>query len=279
MRRRRRGGHAAVINVIKVAVVWHDQRLFENICAYAARVPDLEVRETSVAALLATAEPRPDIVLVEVARAYLAAVDLAPAELAQVEPVQVDLAQAELAELAPARAEPARCDRANPVADIRKLCRAGHRVLALSKSVDPHLSAALLGTGACLLLGRNQTMAAVIAAIRALRPARGRPAMGAVNGSLAGNATLAATVGAAVTSNSSPPAPPRLSQREKSVLVAYISGMTLDAVAERVGIRPSTAKTYLERVKAKYREIGRPAYTKLELAQRAHEEGLQAGGL
>ena len=57
------------------------------------------------------------------------------------------------------------------------------------------------------------------------------------------------------------------------MLLAYASGLTLDAVAEQVGIRPSTAKTYLERVKAKYREIGRPAYTKLELAQRASEDG------
>ncbi len=71
---------------------------------------------------------------------------------------------------------------------------------------------------------------------------------------------------------------PRLSQRERSVLLAYASGMTLDAVAEQVGIRPGTAKTYLERVKAKYLEIGRPAYTKLELAQRASEDSASAGG-
>lgn len=71
---------------------------------------------------------------------------------------------------------------------------------------------------------------------------------------------------------------PRLSKRERSVLLAYASGLTLDAVAEQVGIRPSTAKAYLERVKAKYREIGRPAYTKLELARRASEDGAPADG-
>jgi two-component system, NarL family, nitrate/nitrite response regulator NarL len=67
---------------------------------------------------------------------------------------------------------------------------------------------------------------------------------------------------------------PRLSEREQSVLRAYASGLTLDAAARKVGIRPSTAKTYLERVKAKYRQAGRPAYTKLELAQRVNEDCL-----
>ncbi len=268
-RRRRRRGHAAVINVIEVAVVWDDQKLFENLGAYAARAPDVEVRETSVASLLAAAGHRPDIVLVEVAPHDLTPGEMAPGEVAQPErpkgkgPLQ-------------AHDKKAQRERADPVADIRRLCRAGYRVLALSKSVDPYLSAALLGTGACLLLGRNQTMAAVIAAIRASGPVRSRPPWAAMNG-IGGNGGRAATVGATVRGSRSRPVRPRLSQRERSVLVAYISGMTLDAVAERVGIRPSTAKTYLERVKAKYREIGRPAYTKLELAQRAHEEGSQTG--
>ena len=45
---------------------------------------------------------------------------------------------------------------------------------------------------------------------------------------------------------------PRLSPRELSVLRAYASGMTLDAAARHVGVRPATAKTYLAR--AKYAE-------------------------
>jgi DNA-binding NarL/FixJ family response regulator len=210
-----RKGRGTVINMIEVAVIWDDPALFEGMWAYAAREPDLEVRETSTAALLSRAEPRPDVVLVEVT------------------PRQG----------------------ADPVADVRALCRAGHRVLALSRNPDPSLSASLLGTGACLLLGRKQTIRAIVAAIRA----SGRGAN--VNGS-----TVPA--GSAVANGT-----PKLSQRERSVLLAYASGLTLDAVAEQEGIRPSTAKTYLERVKAKYREIGRPAYTKLELAQRASEDG------
>jgi DNA-binding CsgD family transcriptional regulator len=58
------------------------------------------------------------------------------------------------------------------------------------------------------------------------------------------------------------------------VLLAYASGMTLNAAARHVGIRPETAKTYLDRVKAKYQALGRPAYTKYELTTRVREDGL-----
>ena len=50
--------------------------------------------------------------------------------------------------------------------------------------------------------------------------------------------------------------------------------MTLDAAARRTGIRPATAKHYLERIKQKYRSAGRPTYTKLDLATRVREDGL-----
>jgi DNA-binding SARP family transcriptional activator/tetratricopeptide (TPR) repeat protein len=64
----------------------------------------------------------------------------------------------------------------------------------------------------------------------------------------------------------------RLSVREHALLTAYVSGMTLEEAARHVGIRPTTAKTYLRRVKAKYQAIGRPANTKVELARRVWEE-------
>jgi len=50
--------------------------------------------------------------------------------------------------------------------------------------------------------------------------------------------------------------------------------MTLEAAARRTGIRPATAKHYLERIKQKYRSAGRPTYTKLDLAARVREDGL-----
>jgi two-component system, NarL family, nitrate/nitrite response regulator NarL len=67
---------------------------------------------------------------------------------------------------------------------------------------------------------------------------------------------------------------PHLSVQETAVLLAYVSGLKLTAAARRAGVRPGTAKQYLDRVKRKYAGIGRPAHTKLELATRAREDGL-----
>jgi DNA-binding NarL/FixJ family response regulator len=70
------------------------------------------------------------------------------------------------------------------------------------------------------------------------------------------------------------PGRPRLSKQEMRILLGYAAGLTLDAAARRAGIRPATAKHYLERVKQKYRSAGRPTYTKLDLAARVREDGL-----
>jgi DNA-binding CsgD family transcriptional regulator len=63
------------------------------------------------------------------------------------------------------------------------------------------------------------------------------------------------------------PGRPPLSEREHSVLMAYVSGLTLDSAARRLGISTETARTYLKRVGAKYRRAGLPLYTKLDLAR------------
>jgi two-component system, NarL family, nitrate/nitrite response regulator NarL len=69
---------------------------------------------------------------------------------------------------------------------------------------------------------------------------------------------------------------PRLAPQEIRLLAAYCSGLTLHAAARRIGIQPTTAKSYLERIKRKYQSVGRPAYTKLDLAARVREDGLNS---
>ncbi|WP_207454686.1 response regulator transcription factor [Desertivibrio insolitus] len=65
-----------------------------------------------------------------------------------------------------------------------------------------------------------------------------------------------------------------LGRREQEVLHLYASGLPLKAVAEQLGIGVSTAREYLDRVRAKYIEVGRPAPTKVELLRRAVEDGI-----
>jgi DNA-binding NarL/FixJ family response regulator len=67
---------------------------------------------------------------------------------------------------------------------------------------------------------------------------------------------------------------PDLSPRELDALRLYASGLKLSAVAHRMGISPHTAKEYLDRVRGKYAQVGRPARTRTELYAAASKDGL-----
>ncbi len=69
----------------------------------------------------------------------------------------------------------------------------------------------------------------------------------------------------------------QLGRRERDVLHLYASGLPLKAVAERLGVAHSTAREYLDRVRSKYVEVGRPAPTKVDLLRRAVEDGILPG--
>ena len=49
------------------------------------------------------------------------------------------------------------------------------------------------------------------------------------------------------------------------------------ARAQQLGIAHSTAREYLDRIRAKYVEVGRPAPTKVDLLRRAVEDGILPG--
>lgn len=67
---------------------------------------------------------------------------------------------------------------------------------------------------------------------------------------------------------------PDLSPRELDALRLYASGLTIAAVAGRLGISPHTAKEYLDRVRAKYQSVGRPVRTRTDLYAAASRDGL-----
>jgi two-component system, NarL family, nitrate/nitrite response regulator NarL len=58
------------------------------------------------------------------------------------------------------------------------------------------------------------------------------------------------------------------------VLRIYASGATLQATARKAGIAYGTAREYLDRVKRKYTEAGRPTRSKLDLVDRYREDRL-----
>lgn len=66
----------------------------------------------------------------------------------------------------------------------------------------------------------------------------------------------------------------KLSEREKQVLVAWFQTESKDLVGKRLFIAPTTVRTHLQRARAKYASVGRPAPTKSALLARAIEDGI-----
>ncbi|HEV2374527.1 MAG TPA: response regulator [Streptosporangiaceae bacterium] len=147
-------------------------------------------------------------------------------------------------------------DRSDPAANVRRLAEARHRVLVVSGWADSALVATAYKAGAQGCITKDRGLAALGAAIHQ---------------TAAGEAVCSQELACALLCDPAPPRP-RLSAREHDMLMAYASGMTLETAARHLGIKPASAKTYLLRVRAKYEELGRPASTKLELAERVWED-------
>ena len=65
-----------------------------------------------------------------------------------------------------------------------------------------------------------------------------------------------------------------LSERERTAMVLYASGLKIDAVARRMNVKPATAQEYIRRVREKYSRAGTAVPTKTDLYRRARAEGL-----
>ncbi len=67
---------------------------------------------------------------------------------------------------------------------------------------------------------------------------------------------------------------PELAPREREVLLAWFRTDSKDEVARELHIAPTTVRTHLQRIRAKYAAAGRPAPTKAALVARAIQDGL-----
>ncbi|MEU8758691.1 response regulator [Streptomyces sp. NPDC048659] len=147
-------------------------------------------------------------------------------------------------------------DGSAPADNIRRVLRSGSRVLVISTVPDRARVIEALRAGADGYLTKDNDLPTLVAAIKDVAAGHG-----------AHSPELAFAC-----AHDDGPARPRLSPRERQVLVDYASGMTLKSAARRAGITVHTAKDYLDRVKAKYQQAGRPAYTKIDLAERVRED-------
>lgn len=143
-------------------------------------------------------------------------------------------------------------------AKVPSLKAAGCAVVVVSAFAEPAKMREALEAGALGYVPKNESGEVLVRAVRAA--AQGT---GTLNGELA---FLLLTDAA----RRRPP----LSRQERRALCLYVSGLKLSSVARRLGVSDETAKSYLKRVREKYARAGREARTKLELYQRAVEDGL-----
>ncbi len=133
-----------------------------------------------------------------------------------------------------------------------------HRVIVYSHMATDEVILTALDRGAVTYLTKAERKGHLIDAIRAVgtdTPYVGpRMALAMHNDSTVGRANLA--------------------PREKEVLIAWFRTESKDVVARQLQIAPTTVRTHLQRVRAKYAAVGRPATTKAALVARAIQDGI-----
>ena len=161
--------------------------------------------------------------------------------------------------------EPADCaildldlgDGRSPILNTADLVEAGCPVLIVSALADGPTVKACLSAGALGYVSKQ---------------APNDELLGCVTATLEGELSTSRDVAGILCDEESPAV--ALSEREQMAMVLYASGLTIDAVARRMGVKPSSAQEYIKRVRVKYSRAGTPLRTKTEIYRRARDEGL-----
>jgi DNA-binding NarL/FixJ family response regulator len=141
---------------------------------------------------------------------------------------------------------------------LTRLVDAGHRVVVYSHLVDDEVILHCLDLGATSYVTKTEGRDHLLDSLRAA-------------------AVDAAHVGprmAGALSGDRDPGRPNLAAREREALVAWFQTENKDLVGRRLGVAPTTVRTYLQRARAKYAAVGRPAPTKAALVARAIQDGI-----
>ncbi|SFA80676.1 two component transcriptional regulator, LuxR family [Amycolatopsis marina] len=141
---------------------------------------------------------------------------------------------------------------------LRRLVDAGRQVVVYTMRDDEKTALNCLDLGAATFLTKNEGQDHLVEAT--LAAADDRPYMPpALAGALGTNARADR---------------PQLSVREENVLIEWFQSESKELVGQRLGISVRTVNSYLDRVRIKYANVGRPARTKASLVARAIQDGL-----
>ena len=140
---------------------------------------------------------------------------------------------------------------------ISTLKTTGVKTVLMSTYSEPALVREALAAGALGYLVKSEEASMIVEAIRAAAQ---------------GESYISAELDVAL--NGTEDGTPRLSAQERRVMALYGSGEPVKAVAYQLGISEETAKSYLKRIREKYRLAGHDVGTKVALRKRAIQDGI-----
>lgn len=148
-------------------------------------------------------------------------------------------------------------DGQSPVVNTSLLVESGCRVLIVSALADAATVRASLRAGALGFVSKQAEVEEFEESFRL---------------TVAGVPSTSRDVAAILSSDETPSVP--LSERERTAMVLYASGLKIEAVARRMNVKPATAQEYIRRVREKYSRAGAAIPTKTDMYRRARDEGL-----
>jgi DNA-binding NarL/FixJ family response regulator len=143
---------------------------------------------------------------------------------------------------------------------ISTLKTTGVKTVLMSTYSEPALVREALAAGALGYLVKSEEASMIVDAIRA-----------AYNGKSYISAELDYALNSSANDDGGSP---RLSAQERRVMALYGAGEPVKAVAYQLGISEETAKSYLKRIREKYRLAGYDVGTKVALRKRAIHDGI-----
>ncbi len=141
---------------------------------------------------------------------------------------------------------------------IATLNAMGVRTVLMSTYSEPNVVREALAAGALGYLVKSEEAGMIVEAIRAAAE---------------GESFISAELDLALNANDVGGSP-RLSAQERRVMALYGGGEPVKAVAYHLGISEETAKSYLKRIREKYRVAGFDVGTKVALRKRAIQDGI-----
>lgn len=141
---------------------------------------------------------------------------------------------------------------------ISGLKSTGVKVVLMSTYSEPNVVREAIAAGALGYLVKSEDAGMIVEAIRA-----------AASGDSFISAELDLALSAGEVGGS-----PKLSAQERRVMALYGGGEPVKAVAFQLSISEETAKSYLKRIREKYRVAGFDVGTKVALRKRAIEDGI-----